>query len=120
MTPEQAMPAGAAGPVATDMAALEPLKTVKRRWPAIIGGLLTLAMVVGLGRELFGRGLVGLSHSVPTNPLFYVVFVGLYMALPIGDYIIFRRLWGIPVSGLAALIRKRIANEVAFSYSGEA
>ena len=120
MTPEQAMPAASAAPVATDMAALEPLKTVKRRWPAIIGGLLTLAMVVGLGRELLGRGLVGLSHSVPSNPLFYVVFVALYMSLPIGDYIIFRRLWGIPISGLAALIRKRIANEVAFSYSGEA
>ncbi|WP_236697137.1 hypothetical protein [Sphingomonas sp. Leaf257] len=131
MTPQQALPGGsvsgaaqgvggASGPVARDMAALEPLKTVKSRWPAIIGGVLTLAMIVGLGQELLGRGLVGLSHSVPTNPLFYIVFVGLYMALPIGDYIIFRRLWGIPISGMAALIRKRIANEVAFSYSGEA
>jgi hypothetical protein len=127
MTPQQALPGGLAagaggesGPVARDMAALEPLKTVKNRLPAIIGGVLTLAMIVGLGHELLGRGLVGLSHSVPGNPLFYIVFVGLYMALPIGDYIIFRRLWGIPISGMAALIRKRIANEVAFSYSGEA
>ncbi|MET4896874.1 hypothetical protein RN629_06805 [Sphingomonadaceae bacterium jetA1] len=120
MIPQQAISPGQAGAVVPDLAELEPLKTVKSRWPTIIGALLTLAMVVGLGHELLGRGLVGLSHSVPTDPLFYVVFVALYMALPIGDYVIFRRLWNIPPSGLAALIRKRIANEVAFSYSGEA
>ena len=36
------------------------------------------------------------------------------------DFLIFRRLWGIPASGLAALIKKRIANEVVIGYSGEA
>lgn len=99
---------------------LEPLRTIKSRWPAIIGALVTLAMLVGLGRELFGSGLAGLSRAVPRDPLFYVAFLALYMAPPFFDYVIFRRLWGIPLEGLVALIKKRIANDVVMGYSGEA
>ena len=100
-------------------AGLEPLKTIGSRWPAIIGATLTLAMIAGLGRELLGHGLAGLSRSVPHDPRFYLCFGLLYMSPPTGDYVIFRRLWGIPLGGLVALIKKRIANEVVFGYSGD-
>ena len=103
-----------------DIAGLEPLKTMRKRWPAIIGAVLTLAMIAGLARELFGQGLAGLGRSVPHDPRFYLCFAALYMSLPVGDYVIFRRLWAIPIGGLVALIQKRIANEVVFGYSGEA
>jgi len=101
-------------------AGLEPLKTIGSRWPAVIGAVLTLAMIVGLGRELLGHGLAGLTRSVPQDPRFYLCFGLLYMSPPTGDYVIFRRLWGIPLGGLVALIKKRIANEVVFGYSGDA
>ena len=107
-------------PIGPDIAGLEPLRAIPSRWPAIIGATLTLAMIAGLGHELLKSGLTGLSRSVPTDPRFYLCFGLLYMSLPTGDYIIFRRLWGIPIAGLAALIKKRIANEVLFGYSGEA
>ena len=103
-----------------DIAGLQPLTTARRRWPAILGAALTLAMIAGLLRELFGHGLVGLGRSVPHDPRFYVCFALLYMALPAGDYAIFRRLWTIPLAGLVALIKKRIANDVVLGYSGEA
>ena len=51
-----------------DIAGLEPLKTFRSRWPAIIGAVLTLAMIAGLARELFGHGLAGLTRSVPADP----------------------------------------------------
>jgi hypothetical protein len=103
-----------------DIAGLEPMETLKRRWPMVIGAIITIAMITGLGRELFGSGLAGLGRAVPRNPLFYVAFALLYIGPPLGDYIIFRRLWGIPLSGLAALLKKRIANDVVLGYSGEA
>jgi hypothetical protein len=103
-----------------DIAGLEPMETLKRRWPMVIGAVITIAMIFGLGRELLGSGLAGLSRAVPHNPLFYVAFALLYMSSPAGDYIIFRRLWGIPLSGLVALLNKRIANDVVLGYSGEA
>jgi hypothetical protein len=90
------------------------------RWPAIIGGVLTVAMMAGLARALFAHGLDGLFHAVPQNPLFYLCFALFYISVPLGDYVIFRRLWNIPPSGLIALIRKSIANEVVLGYSGEA
>lgn len=103
-----------------DIAALEPAETLRRRWPAILGSLLSVVMVVMLGRELLGSGLAGLSRAIPDSPWFYLAFFGLYMAAPTGDFIIFRRLWGIPWAGFVALHKKRIANDVVLGYSGEA
>jgi len=39
---------------------------------------------------------------------------------PVSDYIIFKRLWGMPVAGLVPILRKRVANETLLTYSGEA
>jgi hypothetical protein len=105
---------------APDLGELEPVNAVARRWPAILGAVLTLAMVAGLARELLGRGVGGLSQAMPGDPRYYLCFALLYLASPTGDFIIFRRLWGIPAAGFVALLKKRIANEVVFGYSGEA
>ncbi|MGP7795831.1 hypothetical protein [Sphingomonas sp. CLY1604] len=96
------------------------MKTIRSRWPAIIGGLVTLAMLAGLAHELLNAGLAGLERATPRNPLFYLAFALLYFVPPVADYVIFRRLWGIPLAGLVALIKKRIANDVVMGYSGEA
>jgi hypothetical protein len=103
-----------------DIAGLEPMETLKRRWPMVIGAIITIAMIAGLARSLLDSGLAGLSRAVPRNPLFYLSFALLYVSPPLGDYIIFRRLWRIPLSGFAALLKKRIANDVVLGYSGEA
>jgi hypothetical protein len=105
---------------APDLAGLEPMQTLKRRWPMVLGALITVAMIVALGKQLLSSGLVGLKHSVPTDPRFYIAFVLLYLSPVTGDYIIFRRLWRIPGAGFVALLKKRIANEVVLGYSGEA
>ena len=114
------VPAGVVDADLPDIAALQPAETLRRRWPGIVGSLLSLAMMVMLGRERLDTGLAGLSRAAPDSPWFYVAFFGLYMAAPTGDFIIFRRLWGIPWSGFAALHKKRIANDVVLGYSGEA
>jgi hypothetical protein len=107
-------------PAASDLAGLEPIKSLKSRWPVVIAAILTLAMIAGLARQLLGSGLAGLQEAAPTSWAYYVAFALLYIAPPTGDYIIFRRLWNIPFEGFGALIRKRIANEVLFGYSGDA
>lgn len=107
-------------PSPAPLAGLEPLITLKSRWPTVIGAVLTVLMIAGLARQLFASGLDGLTRMAPASPLFYLFFAALYLSLPTGDFLIFRRLWGIPADGLVALIKKRIANEVVFGYSGEA
>ena len=108
------------GETGATLAALEPLQPVARRWPALLGAALTVAMVAGLAWQLFHRGLGELSRSVPESPMFYVCFIAFYMTLPVFDFAIFRRLWKIPATGLIALTKKRIANDVVVNYSGEA
>ena len=115
-----ALPATALREAAGDLAGLEPVKTLKSRWPVVIASILTLAMIAGLARQLLGSGLTGLKQAAPDNWMYYVAFALLYISPPLGDYVIFRRLWHIPLEGFGALIRKRIANEVVFGYSGDA
>ena len=104
----------------SDLAGLEPVKTVRSRWPAVIGLVFSVAMVVGLAHELLGSGLAGLQRATPVSPAFYVAFAILYFAPPFFDYVIFRRLWAIPAAGFVALLKKRVANDVVMGYSGEA
>lgn len=98
----------------------EGIDPAARRWPALLGAGMSVLMVAGVARELLGDGLAGLTRSVPTSPLFYLFFAGLYLSLPVADFLIFRHLWDIPPSGLAATLKKRVANDVLLSYSGEA
>ena len=105
---------------AEDLAGLEPVKTLRSRWPMIIAGVVSLAMIIGLGRQLLGSGLAGLGRAAPDSILYYIAFALLYISPPTGDYVIFRRLWKIPLEGFGALIKKRIANEAVVGYSGDA
>jgi hypothetical protein len=79
--------------------------------------LLVLFVVVVEYRKL---DLAVLQQMLPTSPLFWLVFLANYLSGPIGDWVIFRRLWRIPWSGLSALIRKLVSNELVFGYLGEA
>lgn len=90
-----------------------------RPWTAAAGVSLTLAMAAGLALQLRGGGLAALARAAPADPLFYAAFAASYLALPAGDWLIFRRLWGVGWSGLAATLRKRVANEALFGYAGE-
>lgn len=118
-TVADAIPAAAAQ-AASEVAALEPIERIRRRWPIVLATLLTLGMILGLAHELFDHGLAGLEATVPRSAMYYVCFALLYMSPPTFDWVIFRRLWGLPKAGLAALMKKRVANEVVFGYSGEA
>ncbi|MGC6400397.1 hypothetical protein ACNI3Q_07440 [Sphingomonas sp. FW199] len=103
----------------SDLGGLEPMRGTDSSWPKWIGIIVSVLMAGGLARELFDGGLAGFSAQLPRNPVFYLCFAVSYMASPLGDFVIYRRLWGLPVSGLGALLRKRIANDVAIGYSGD-
>ncbi len=102
------------------LAALQPVRSLARRWPVVVGVALSLAMVWGVARELLDHGLAGFSRTVPVSPLFYLFYAASYLMPPVFDFLIFRRLWRVPASAFLALNKKRIANDVLFGYSGDA
>lgn len=113
--------AAPAGPPIPEIVDLQPIERIKRRWPMIVGTALTIAMVGFLAHELFDDGLGALWRTVPASPWFYVAFAILYMAPQTFDWIIFRRLWRLPLAGLAALLKKRVVNDVLpVPYAGDA
>lgn len=89
------------------------------RWRRLAGLGLSAALLVALVLSLRDGGAVRLRQAVPTAPGFWLAFALYYAALPGSEWVIYRRLWGLPASGFAALLRKLVSNEILLGYSGE-
>lgn len=90
-----------------------------RSWTFWFGPMISLAILAATLialRHFDARPVLAL---LPTSPLFWAVFLFSYMLTPISEYMIFRRLWALPVEGIAALMRKRVSNELLLGYVGE-
>lgn len=124
--PEKAMtetalalsPGAAAGPVPGY--AFEP-QDRGRQWSwsgalTMALSLLVLAAAVWQARTL---DLADITALVPTSPLFWVVFAVSYLIGPASEWVIFRKLWGVSIRAMDALIRKLIYNELLLGYLGE-
>ncbi len=105
------------GPEDTSLVGL--LDQAGRSGSTVAGLLFTAAIAALLADRLVGADLSRASNTLPQSPGFYVAFLLSYLAVPLTDFAIFRRLWNLPPAGFAALLRKRIANDMVVGYSGE-
>ena len=117
--PEQSATAGEGKP------RLEiPLEVVEgqqgMRLAGIFSMLVSLALLVVVAIQFGDISLAEVSGMIPTNPLFWMVFAGYYLAGPVSEWFIYRRLWAMPLVGLGALLRKLVSNEILLGYLGEA
>lgn len=85
----------------------------------IAGFLVSVAILAAVVWQMRTLRLAELRVLFPTNFAFWSVFACYYVAGPVADWIIFSRLWSIPISGIVALLRKLISNEILFGYIGE-
>ena len=99
---------------------LPKLEEPTRRWPKLLLHVITAALVVAIATSVSLADVEHFAAAVRAQPAFLIVLAALYFALPIADWIIFRRLWRLPVAGFPVLLRKRISNELLIDYSGEA
>jgi hypothetical protein len=113
------LPAGAlpGGGLSADM--LPALPRTQRGWSWWLGTMISLAVLVAVVLQLAKVDFGKVAAMVPLSPAFWLVFVLGYLAGPIGDFIIFRRLWQIPAGGFLALVRKLIGNELVTGYVGD-
>jgi hypothetical protein len=98
---------------------LPALKTERKRWSTWLSRILSGAFLIAIVLQLGQIDAKQLHNALPQNLWFLPVLLALYFALPVADWIIFRRLWALPASGFFILLAKRIGNEVLISYSGE-
>ena len=79
-----------------------------------------LAVAWYLYVELTRIGWTEIVRSMPTQPLFYVLFGLLYISLPVAEVLIYQPTWDIPFwTSLPAFLKKRVYNRDLLGYSGE-
>jgi hypothetical protein len=82
--------------------------------------IFSILIAAGVVLELRGVDVWHVLAMVPRSPFFWGIFALYYLAGPISEWIIYRRLWEVPAGCFAALLRKLVCNELLLGYLGEA
>ncbi len=99
---------------------LPPLPVPKRSWASWFSGVISIILLIAILLQLRKFGFAKALDILPTSAYFWVAFAAYYVVLPTSEWMIYRRLWKIPIDGFAALLRKLISNDLLLGYSGEA
>ncbi|WP_174293407.1 hypothetical protein [Sphingomonas bacterium] len=82
--------------------------------------VLSVAVLAGALWQFHAINWHTMLAMVPRRPIFWIAFVLAHLAPIVADWLIYRRLWNIPASGMLPLARKMIGNNLLFGYAGEA
>jgi len=100
-------------------ATARPSMAAGQRWSMWAGVAISCAMLAAIVLEFRRQGFHLFEGILPRSPWFWTVMIIAYCVTPLSEWVIFRRLWSIPADGLAALMRKRVSNELLLGYLGE-
>lgn len=82
-------------------------------------GIISLIVIVII-YQLYDIGWSEVLRNLPTNPLFYLIFLALYLTLPTVEVAIYRQIWGAKKWRMfKAFLTKRVYNDEVMGYSGE-
>ncbi|MBN8815926.1 MAG: hypothetical protein J0J06_10815 [Sphingomonas sp.] len=99
---------------------LDPATRSWQRAMSYAGLAITLATLAGVamiaGRLGNGSGLPRLSSS----PVFWMALVAAFLMMPVSEWLVLRRLWGLRAGAIVPLMRKQAVNELLLGYSGDA
>lgn len=96
-----------------------PVESGLRKWSAYLGPVVSVAILCAVLYQLRQLNWPMVISIIPRSPTIWLVLAASYFAGPIADWVIFRKLWGIPLSGLAPLLKKLVGNELLLGYVGE-
>ncbi len=91
-----------------------------KRWAALASMAVSVALLVAVALQLRDLDLAKVRALVPASPIFWAAFAVYYLAGPVSEWVVYRRLWAMPGAGIGALLRKLVANELLLGYLGEA
>ena len=97
-----------------------PLSVGQTNWWRWITPALSFAILAVVIWQIRLLDIDQIRTVLPTNPAFWIVIVLYYFAGTTADFVIFRKLWGIPFEGFIALLRKNVSNAILVDYLGEA
>jgi hypothetical protein len=97
----------------------EPLFRSGRNWTQWCGPVLSIVILVVSLHQFRSLAIRTLWSMLPASIGFWAAFLLYYGAGPLSEWVIFRRLWNIPMEGLGALLCKLVSNEILLGYLGE-
>lgn len=78
------------------------------------------AILLWLGLNLYDIGWQSVWQNLPVHPVFYLIFLLMFVSAPVADIIIYRYIWVFDIwKSIPAFIKKRILNTDVVGYSGE-
>ena len=89
------------------------------RLAALVSAGISLALLVTVAFQFRRLDFAAILSLVPGRSAFWPVFAAWYLAEPLFDWVIYRRLWRVAWGGFAALLRKKVSNELLLGYLGE-
>jgi hypothetical protein len=96
-----------------------PLDRSRRSLSWWVSTMISIAILAVVVREIARVDFRTILAIIPISAAFWIALAANYFASPFCDWVIFRRLWHIPVSGFFALLRKQVGNELLLGYIGE-
>jgi hypothetical protein len=79
--------------------------------------LVVAAILIG---QLTKIGWMEIGRSLPSHPLFYIIFAVMYVSLPATETLIYSLSWKFGMGeGIIAFLKKRVYNKEVLGYSGE-
>jgi len=91
-----------------------------KRWLAYLRRLFVTGLILFLFYRLTQLGWREVLEALPSNPLFYLFFLGIYFTLPVTESLIYGYLWKVnPLKVFPVSFRKRVYNREVLGYSGE-
>ena len=99
-------------------AVVEPAR--RQRLAGLFSAAVSLALLVIVGLQFRHMDRAAIAALIPHRAGFWAAFAGYYLAAPLSEWWIYRKLWTIPLAGIGALLRKLVSNELLLGYLGEA
>lgn len=82
--------------------------------------LFQLSIIGYLLYQLYTIGITRIITSLPTNPIFYLLYFVIYFSLPIAEVLIYKLKWPITFrNSFSVFIQKKVLNSDVIGYSGE-
>lgn len=91
-----------------------------RRVRKLLRRLVMALIVVLVLYQLFEIGWGEVMRNLPKQPMFYLLFVVLFLTLPVAEVLIYQQVWVVKKwDTFKAFISKKVLNEEVMGYSGE-
>lgn len=91
-----------------------------KQWLKWLDRFITVFLIALLVWQLYGQPIESILKSLPTHPLFYLLWIIIFFIVPVSEYLIYKLKWDYSsVLFFKGFMLKKIYNNELYNYTGE-